>query len=303
MLAKLKKYTYFRTLDFVQIVGVDLNIKFKLQPNYFIMNRFIFGGVTTMFILFGCKKDLQDVQPAKTGTFLSDLIEYRSETAFDEDDINISIIANGVAWSDSVATVDIMGWCKDTTGEPLYVDSLFVNAELILADTNAEGLHRNVYGFNRSISNGVNLFGDDVLVRIPEHGTYKESSAEFYLPEIVNFIIYDHGGEIDTDENLTVTWYADNSNENGITIGVIGFDYNSSTQEYSNWIADYISTDDDGSHTIRSDWLSQFENSDNVQVAIARGSSVKTKILESLGYDLAIHAYTYSISPDIPIVN
>lgn len=234
-------------------------------------------------------------QKDKGGFFL----QPRGTSSFDEDDIHVSIVANGVAFSDQVGTIEIAATFNDSSGNRVYADSFLINDQLIEVDSGVVGLHRRVYGFDgHAKGDGEALFGDSITVELKQDENLPSLFFRFRLPELVNFIVYDHGGELDPNENLTVTWYPDLNNADDVQIGIMGYNDNGLKKSF---IYDYWETADDGQYTIPKSDLQQFANRTHVKVGIVRSKILEEVIVPETDYDGVVTITIFDGSRGIPI--
>jgi hypothetical protein len=198
-----------------------------------------------------------------------------------------------------VGTIEILASFFDSSGNEAYVDSFLIDNTLMERDSSNRGVYRRVYWSDgRSKAEGEALFGDTLTIEVIEDNGVPNFEFKFYLPELVNFIIYDHGGEIDTDTSLTVTWYPDYSNNDDVTVGIMGWDEFGASRSY---VWDYWDTADDGSFTISKNDLQEFAHSTHVKVGIQRAQRLVAVLDSTSGYDAVVSVGIFDGSRGIPI--
>ena len=212
-------------------------------------------------------------------------------------DINITMIANGQAFTDEISTIEVLAEFTNPNGSAANVDSLKIG-RINIPQVGRTGLYRKIFGFEvDDINDALTLYGDDLDYDV--YGSYPMPTFDesHYLPEIINFTLYDHGGEIDMTQNLTVTWNADASND-VVNIGLFYIPRGISIEDP---VYKLYTTEDDGSFTIPSTDLDDFPAGYAVNIGIARGHIEDTEL--ATGYVARLSGITYSLSEDIPMVD
>lgn len=247
-----------------------------------------------MFAMNSCQREDFAINVDKT---LNPFVGLRS--SFQETDINVTIVANGLAFTDSTATIDVVATIVDSNGVRRNVDTVSVGDELLPPVPNRVGVYRKTYGFDTvSLDKGKELFGDSIDIYVSEGTDVPSFRTKLKIPTIINFITYDHDGAISPSKNLTITWNADPSNANDVYIGMIGYDQ---LDENEVLVTDFWQTTDDGSHTITAQNLQQFAQKDYIRIAIHRGAQSVEVLSSYQNYSGGGTGISIDASRDIPI--
>lgn len=256
--------------------------------------KYVFPIVVILIGIMACQE--QDPVSPKAFNPLEKLLSFRSELV--DAAIEINIISNGAAFTDQIGTIEVTGEILNKVGAPTNVDSLKVG-NILIPGGGRTGYYHEVFGDDspEEIEDVVDLYGTEIDYDV--FGTYPMPTIDesFYLPEIVNFTVYSHDGEIDVTQNLTVTWNTD-SNNDMVNIGLFFIPRGSSLEEA---VYKIYTTEDDGSYTIPYTDLNDFPVGYTLNIAIARGHIEEVEIAEN--YFARMSGITYSMSEDLPIVD
>lgn len=209
--------------------------------------------------------------------------------------INISIISNGQAFTDEISTIEVLAQFRKLNDIPVDPDSVIVGGYPI-SKVEGTGNFRKVFGFDprADIVDGIALYGDQINFEVRGDNDIPSFNISKYLPQIVNFYTYDHGGKIDLTSDLTVTWNSDEGNST-VNVGIFYIPRGSDTELP---VHEVYTTPDDGSFTIPSEDLGKFPVGYEVTVGIARGFIIDEDLGTS-GYFARLGGITYSISEEI----
>lgn len=246
-------------------------------------------------VLVSCNTDseVMPVDESFRGVLLTEM-----ETVYNKGDVLITIVANGVAFSDKVGVVDIIGYFIDSLGNETYAESFAINGEAVNEYKDIIGVYRRAYGFDGyKNEDGAALFGDFLTIEVEGVENLPGFAFRFYMPELINFIDYDHGGLIDTDSDLTLTWTTDPNHADGVKIALWGYD-SSKTILPSSW-----DTEDDGMYTIPRSDLQQFENMEFIKIGIQRTLELTQPLSQTSDYKAVVTTLIYDVSKKIPVSN
>jgi hypothetical protein len=209
-----------------------------------------------------------------------------------------------VAFSDIVGVIVIIGSFIDSLGKPTDVETFSINEELIEKEVASDGqyrdgLYRRVYGFDgNKKEDGEKMFGDTLTLEMEGAVHLPGFSFKFYMPELINFIEYDHGGKIDPDLDLTVTWTPDLNNSEDVKIAILGPDPSSGSNAL---VLDSWDTKDNGAYTISKSELQQFKDADWVRIGIQRAPVMMEVLSPTLNYKAVLAVVNYDALRKIPI--
>jgi hypothetical protein len=247
-------------------------------------------------VLISCEADVgpKPVVSGIRGVLLTDL-----QSEYDAGDILITIVANGVAFSDKVGTIEVIGSFIDSLGKETYVEAFLINGESIEEIPGYPGVYRRVYGFNgNEKEDGEAMFGDTLTIEVEGVVNLPGFTFKFYMPELINFIVYDHGRKIDPDLDLTVTWTPDLRNTEDVEIAIMRPDSISGSNLLflDSWYGK-----DNGSYTIPKSELQQFKNADWVRIGIQRAPERVEVLNATSNYKAVVAVVNYDVSREITV--
>ncbi len=225
-------------------------------------------AITLMALLFSCQKE-DDFTPKLE----KNIIDYLSNEKVDN---SISIVANGV--HGQVSSINVSKMFKDENIRIKYPSYLYPNKK---HSQNHETYFDNDENFDKIISSfgsKVSVNGNHYLKDVKARSYEKEETM--YIPEIIKMKDAEKMREVNTREELELSWNPDTKNPmNKVYIFMINRGNIDGQRQNVDIEKLYVQkvVDDTGNFKLSQDDLKKFKDNTYLDIVIARGNQIKTK--------------------------
>ncbi len=225
-------------------------------------------AITVMALLFSCQKD-----DNLTPKLEKSIIDYISNEKVEN---SISIIANGI--HGQIGSINVSKTFKDKNIRTKYPSHLYPNKK---HSQNHETYFDNDENFDKIVSSfgsTVSVKGNNYLKEIKTKSSKNEETM--YIPEIIKMKDTEKMREVNTREELELSWNPDTKNPMDkvyiLMINRGNIDGQRQTVDIEKLYIQKV-VDDTGNFKLSQDDLKEFKNNTYLDIVIARGNQIKTK--------------------------